>query len=73
MVQTRFFPDHHWFSAAELDQIWRLAERERATVITTEKDQVRLPDRAPVWVTRQSVEVVEGREHLAKVLGLPPA
>ena len=37
------FPDHHQFSAQELSHLSKLAEDHDATLITTEKDFVRLP------------------------------
>lgn len=41
------FPDHHWFSARDLERVERAAaESGAAAVITTEKDAVRLPARA---------------------------
>lgn len=43
LVETASFPDHHVFSRAEIDQLADLAESHNATLITTEKDWVRLP------------------------------
>lgn len=38
------FPDHHVFQTRELEMLARKADKENATLITTEKDFVRLPD-----------------------------
>lgn len=40
------FADHHTFTAPELAALRRLAKKENATLITTEKDYVRLPQEA---------------------------
>lgn len=37
------FADHHTFTSAELSALRRLAQKEQAALITTEKDYVRLP------------------------------
>ena len=39
---TRFFADHHPFTEAEAAGLLALAERDRLTLVTTEKDHVRL-------------------------------
>jgi tetraacyldisaccharide 4'-kinase len=51
---ARAFPDHHPFSAAELEKLYRDAERLGARLITTAKDIVRVPP-----VLRVGVEVLE--------------
>lgn len=43
VVQEWPFPDHHHFSNKELAEILQWAKQEQATLITTEKDHVRLP------------------------------
>lgn len=44
IVGTRVFRDHHWFTARDLDDIWRAARARGADlVVTTEKDLVRFP------------------------------
>jgi tetraacyldisaccharide-1-P 4'-kinase len=40
-VELRAFPDHHPFSRAELAELRRLALRDEALVVTTEKDWAR--------------------------------
>lgn len=42
-VETRAFPDHHKYTKADLNQLFLLAKREQADLITTEKDWVKLP------------------------------
>ena len=44
IVNEAHFPDHHFYSGADLRDLVRLAERHRAALITTEKDHVRLPE-----------------------------
>ncbi len=49
LVMERSFPDHHPYQEAELDRLADDAAREDATLITTEKDWVRL---TPAWRAR---------------------
>lgn len=53
IAETASFPDHHPFNARELARLADLAEAHRATLVTTEKDWVRLPQewraRIPAW------------------------
>lgn len=37
------FPDHHAYTAANLDYLTKRAEKEKATLVTTAKDAVKLP------------------------------
>lgn len=43
VAETVTFPDHHPYTEADIDRLNRLAARHNAKLITTEKDQVRLP------------------------------
>ena len=43
LVGTRAFPDHHRFSDTDIDDLGALASKLGATLVTTEKDRVRLP------------------------------
>jgi tetraacyldisaccharide 4'-kinase len=47
---TRAFPDHHRYTPAEIAELRQLAQQKKATLITTEKDYVRLAsaDRAEI-------------------------
>jgi tetraacyldisaccharide 4'-kinase len=47
IVSRRAFADHHRFSAAEMATLAALADAHQATLVTTEKDAVRLPPDAP--------------------------
>jgi tetraacyldisaccharide 4'-kinase len=67
---TAFFPDHHRFSARELQEVGERAARLGARVVTTEKDLVRLPGGFESWTVRLGVEVLEGESHLRRALGL---
>jgi tetraacyldisaccharide 4'-kinase len=65
-----FFPDHHRFSVRELQEVITRAAGLGARVVTTEKDQVRLPGGFEAWTVRLGVEVLEGESHLRRALGL---
>lgn len=43
-VITRDFPDHHTYTAAELDELRATAAMQGLTPVTTEKDYVKLPE-----------------------------
>ena len=49
IVTARGFPDHHPYSQVELNALADTAQKTGATLMTTEKDWVRL---APAWQTR---------------------
>lgn len=53
IAETASFPDHHAFDPRELARLADLAEAYRATLVTTEKDWVRLPSewraKIPAW------------------------
>lgn len=53
LADTVGFSDHHPYSARDLDRLRDLAESHDATLVTTEKDAVRLPAgfRDTVWVS----------------------
>ena len=70
VVGTAFFPDHHHFSARELQEVATRAASLGARVVTTEKDLVRLPGGFEAWTVRLGVEVLEGESHLRRALGL---
>lgn len=70
-VGSRFFPDHHSFSARDLDSVLRLARARGAElIITSEKDFARLPKGFPAWALSLDVEITEGSEHLLRLLDL---
>ena len=61
VVEARAFPDHHAFTAGELESLSRAAGRLGALCITTAKDAVRLPPGAlDMCVLQQRVEVLDG-------------
>ncbi len=54
------FPDHHRYAREELEALRLLAGRQRALLVTTEKDAVRLPEgaaAAEVWALSVRLEV----------------
>jgi tetraacyldisaccharide 4'-kinase len=60
--QTRSFPDHHRYTDEDLDDLVKAADKDRLTLITTAKDQVRLLDgspRAKEFATRTLVLEIE--------------
>jgi tetraacyldisaccharide 4'-kinase len=62
------FPDHHRFGGDELHALERQASASGAWLVTTEKDAVRCPEGAPVHVLRLGVDVLEGEEHLDRLV-----
>ena len=68
VVSFTGYPDHHPFGAAELRTLERQAADAGAWLVTTEKDWMRCPEGAGVHVLRLGVEVLEGEEHLDRLL-----
>ncbi|MGA8892684.1 MAG: tetraacyldisaccharide 4'-kinase, partial [Anaeromyxobacteraceae bacterium] len=73
VVDAAEFPDHHRFTAAEVEGVLRAAARAGAArVVTTEKDAVRLPESVAgdprLRVLRIDVEVTGGGDALAEAL-----
>ena len=50
LIETRGFGDHHAYTENELKELRLLADRGRATLITTEKDAVRIGSPEISWV-----------------------
>ena len=50
VTAQRAFPDHHRYKTAELSELRTAAAREGASLLTTEKDRVRLPPDFPAEV-----------------------
>jgi tetraacyldisaccharide 4'-kinase len=67
------FPDHHRFSARELEGVTAAAKRLEAVVITTEKDRERLPAGFDAVTVETALEVTRGLEALTRALGWPQA
>ncbi|MGY2052486.1 tetraacyldisaccharide 4'-kinase [Methylobacterium sp. JK268] len=57
---TRGFPDHHPYAAGDLAALLREAARDGLTLVTTEKDRVRLPPGAPVAVLPVRLVLADG-------------
>jgi tetraacyldisaccharide 4'-kinase len=64
------FPDHHRFTASELQSVKASAAKHGSRIVTTEKDAVRLPQGFEAWTVRLGVEVLEGEDLLRRALGL---
>ncbi|TNC11067.1 tetraacyldisaccharide 4'-kinase [Methylobacterium terricola] len=65
--ETRAFPDHHAFTAAEAESLAAEAARRDLMLVTTEKDRVRLPAGMPV-ATLPVVLALDGAEILVERL-----
>ncbi|KMO09980.1 tetraacyldisaccharide 4'-kinase, partial [Methylobacterium indicum] len=72
--ETRAFPDHHAFTAAQIDALVAEAARTNLLLVTTEKDRMRLPGDLAV-ATLPVVLALDAPEALAALLrrlrGLP--
>ena len=60
VVATRWFADHHDFTAVELEAVVTQASVLGAVVVTTAKDAVKMPPDAGVWVVEASMVPVAG-------------
>ena len=74
IAATMEFPDHHWYTAADLDELAKQAKGIGAEgLVTTEKDWVRLrglePPPAPLWVLPVRLAVDAGHEDWLRALG----
>ncbi|MBS1149674.1 MAG: lpxK [Myxococcaceae bacterium] len=69
VVATRFFSDHHRFTAAQLAEVEAAARAHQAIVVTTEKDAQRLPAGFALALVVE-IELLEGQPGLLAALGL---
>lgn len=60
IVETRWFPDHHDFTEAEIEAAVTAATAVGAVVVTTAKDAVKMRPDAPVWVVEVGMVPVAG-------------
>ena len=60
VVATRWFPDHHRYTEAEIAAVVRDASDVGAVVATTAKDAVKMPPDAPVWVVEARMTPLAG-------------
>jgi len=60
LAGSRWFPDHHRYTAPELESLAAAAAVAGATLVTTGKDAVKLPADAPVWEAEAEMEPVDG-------------
>ncbi|HVQ14656.1 MAG TPA: tetraacyldisaccharide 4'-kinase, partial [Vicinamibacterales bacterium] len=66
LVREVRFPDHHWYSAGDLDRIRAIAKETGADrVVTTEKDAVRV---AAGWAVLPMTAVIEPAERFSSWL-----
>lgn len=72
VVSRKFFPDHHRFSAEELESLEKRAHANGAQfLITTEKDAVKLKRRAfslPLLAARVGLVILEGEEIFERLI-----
>ncbi len=73
VVGVERFPDHHRFSARELERVRAHACRHQALVVTTEKDKERVAPGFDAVVVETALEVTGGLETLARAVGWPSA
>jgi tetraacyldisaccharide 4'-kinase len=62
---VRWFPDHHWFSERELDEV----RRSGALPVTTEKDLARIASPEGIVALSLTLRIVRGEEALESALG----
>jgi tetraacyldisaccharide 4'-kinase len=68
VVRSLSFPDHHWYTGADLDRIGALVRDTGADlVVTTEKDAVRVAPR-PSWAVLRMAVVIEPADRFAEWL-----
>jgi tetraacyldisaccharide 4'-kinase len=72
------FPDHHWFTPGDLDELTREARASAAQgLVTTEKDWVRIRDlprpALPLWVLPMRLVIDGGVETWQRLLADIPA
>lgn len=60
VVETRWFADHHRYSAGEVAELVAAAEALGLAAVTTAKDAVKLPADSPVWVVEVAVVPLAG-------------
>jgi tetraacyldisaccharide 4'-kinase len=60
VVETRWFADHHRFTAEELAMLTARADELDAMVATTAKDAVKMPGNARVWVVEVRMVPLDG-------------
>ncbi len=68
LLGTRGFPDHHAYSAVDRVRLERQAEQQRALLVTTEKDAVRLPKDFPALALPVALEFLD-RNAVQAMLG----
>ncbi len=69
LVRTESFPDHHPYRALTVQRMIRDASFHGATLVTTEKDYVRLPPRLRSGIVMQKVRMApEDEDELDRVL-----
>ena len=77
LVAVRPFPDHHAYTAGEMDELLREARDRHAVPVTTPKDAVRLPAAIRSQVTVMGVglawqEPQQIDQFLARVIAVQP-
>ncbi len=75
VVAQKFFPDHHRFSAEDLESLENQARASEARfLMTTEKDAVKLKNFAltlPLLTARVKIVILEGEEIFDRLIGQP--
>ena len=60
LAGSRWYPDHHRYTAAELASLATAADAAGAILVTTGKDAVKLSGDAPFWEVEAEMEPVDG-------------
>ena len=73
VVEEVIFPDHHVYSASDVDRVSARAEGVGASVlVTTEKDAVKLQTLPslpmPIWAIRLETHILDGGERLTQLI-----
>jgi tetraacyldisaccharide 4'-kinase len=69
VLESHLYPDHHLYSAAELERLLSRVRELHATLVTSEKDRERLPESVSATLVRMSVRITHGQAGLAQRLG----
>lgn len=68
IILSKRFPDHHYFTQAELEKMRIESEKTGAVIVTTEKDAVKIPKDFQVFVCGVKIEWIQGEEEFTKTL-----
>jgi tetraacyldisaccharide 4'-kinase len=71
IVQTKDFPDHYLYTKRDLERLKKLADHEKAILLTTEKDWVRLPPELRGQILYLPIVLIfDDKQSLSQILAL---